>query len=197
MASFIQNPVQRYSEAQMLAFTRPTAPTLYYFYNTDKNGDLYSMDSTGAFSFLAAADDGDCCSCEMTAKWLCALGEAFNNGLMTPSQYQSAISTGIKITSTNTGGGNCSMTVTTAKVPPIHIVVSGATTMSHTASTQLGVSGTPIGADLSVVWVSMNTDRATVDQAGLVTGVTSGSVVIRAYSVYDSTIYGEITITLS
>ena len=52
------------------------------------------------------------------------------------------------------------------------------------------------GANESVTWSSSNESRATVDANGLVTGVSSGLVIITATSVFDNTEIGTSTINV-
>lgn len=48
-----------------------------------------------------------------------------------------------------------------------------------------------------VTWSSLNTDIATVDDSGKVTGVKAGTATIRATSVLDTTKYGDFKVTVS
>jgi uncharacterized protein YjdB len=57
-----------------------------------------------------------------------------------------------------------------------------------------GVVGSP---DTSVTWTSSDDSVATVDAAGLVTGVAEGTATITATSVFDTSVSGSATVTVS
>ncbi|MBQ7654801.1 MAG: Ig-like domain-containing protein, partial [Clostridia bacterium] len=63
---------------------------------------------------------------------------------------------------------------------------------------QLTAVITPANAsNPAVTWTSSDTSIATVSNAGLVTGVTTGSVTITATSVDDNTVYDTVTVTIA
>lgn len=189
---FNQPPYPSLTEAQMSA-QLPTAGNYKFFYNLDHDGDLYLADSSGNFTFVVDADaDEDCCACAIAEQWLCAINRALNTGLMTPAQYQAAIVAGINIVATKNGAGNCTLTVGAkiSRFPPTTVSISGPSTVGIGAQIQLGASSSPAGSDPSVLWVSSDPTKATVDQTGKVTGVELADVVaIRTYSVYDSSVF--------
>jgi len=196
---FVQNPIPTYSEASMLAML-PSVGNLYFFYNSDKNNDLYSVDSLGTFTFVKSADaeDDDCCGCELSSQWLCALNEALNRGAMTADKYNTAIASGFYVNSTNDHAGNCTLYIGTNFPRLMAIAIAPRpTTLAIAAHVQLAIVATPTGANPNVIWVSSNTDRATVSTSGYVTGTGAGSVTITAYSVTDGSISDSITITVS
>jgi uncharacterized protein YjdB len=196
--AFVQNPIPTYSEAQM-ATMLPAAGGLNFFYNSDHGNKLYSVDSAGTFNFASDnSDDNDCCTCELTERWLCGLNDALNDGLITPGQYQAAIALGFTVTSTSDGNGGCYIKTSTAVVRPITVIVSPSTgSVASGTQLQLGSSVTPAGAYPNVFWLSSNTDKATVDQTGYVTTLDTGNVTITAYSLLDSSISGECVVTIT
>lgn len=85
--------------------------------------------------------------------------------------------------------GISSVTVSTANGVPATI---------SSGTLQLGAAVNPSSASQAVTWtVSSGSSVATVDNTGLVTAVSDGSAVIRATSVADSSVYGELTITVT
>lgn len=80
--------------------------------------------------------------------------------------------------------------VITANSVPASILVTGGTL-------QLNATVNPENANQEVVWsVTSGTDYASVNQNGLVSGVSNGTAVIRATSVEDETKFDEITVTI-
>jgi len=80
------------------------------------------------------------------------------------------------------------------------------TTQNNVAATITAVNGTlqleatitPTTANQAVTWsVQSGNTSATVDNAGLVTGLTNGTAIIRATSVDDTTKFGELTVTVN
>lgn len=195
---FTQQPIPTFSEAQMLA-QLPTSGNFYFFYNSDKDGDLYMVDSTGTFTFVADADaDGDCCTCALTMAWLCALNKALLYGQMTALQYSQAISLGINITQTTTSPGNCTIKVSAPFIKVTSVVVtSSSSSMPHTGTMQMAAAVLPAGSYPGVFWATSDAAKATIDQSGLLTGVAAGAVVVSAYSTVDSSIVGTKDITVT
>jgi len=80
------------------------------------------------------------------------------------------------------------------------------TTQNNVAATITAANGTlqlqaaiaPTTANQAVTWsLQSGSTSATVDNAGLVTGLTNGIAVIRATSVADTTKFGELTVTVN
>ncbi len=77
--------------------------------------------------------------------------------------------------------------------PVTSVSVTPATvTVAEDETVQLSAVTTPTGG--SVVWQSINTDVATVDQAGLVTGILEGTTTVRAIS---GGVVGTATVTVT
>lgn len=73
-----------------------------------------------------------------------------------------------------------------------------ATITAANGTLQLQAAITPTTANQTVTWsVQSGSTSATVDNTGLVTGLTNGTAVIRATSVADTTKFGELTITVN
>lgn len=193
---FVQNPIPTYSEAQMLTMLPPSGG-LYFFYDSDKDNNLYSADSSGTFTFVSSDEDDDCCTCELSSQWMCALNEALNRGVMTADQYNTAIAAGFYANSSNDHNGNCILYIGTNFPRLMSIAIAPRpTTLAVAAHVQLAIVATPTGANPNVIWVSSNPAHATVSTSGYVTGVGAGSVTITAYSVTDGTISDSITLTV-
>jgi uncharacterized protein YjdB len=176
----------------------PSAGNLYFFYNSDKNNNLYSVDNNGVFTLMCVIDTDDCCGCDLTSAWLCGLNDALNNGLITGAQYEAALALGFQVNSTNTGSGNCTtFTSTTRQVPTSVVVVPSTGTVAHGLTFQVAASVSPAGAYPGVFWVSSDITKATVDQTGLVTTTAAGSVNIIAYSLLNSAISAECVLTIT
>ncbi|WP_221179026.1 Ig-like domain-containing protein, partial [Pseudomonas chlororaphis] len=73
--------------------------------------------------------------------------------------------------------------------PPASIAVA--------ATRQMAATVAPAGASQAVTWSSGTPGVATVNSAGLVTGVSAGTSVITATSVADGTKAGTATITIT
>lgn len=87
---------------------------------------------------------------------------------------------------------------------PVNTVV--VTTQNNVAATITAANGTlqlqaaisPTTASQAVTWsVQSGSTSATIDNTGLVTGLTNGTAVIRATSVADTTKFGELTVTVN
>ena len=73
-----------------------------------------------------------------------------------------------------------------------------ATITTANGTLQLEAAITPTTANQAVTWsVQSGNTSATVDNTGLVTGLTNGTAVIRATSVADITKFGELTVTIN
>lgn len=183
------------SESTMLA-NLPTVGHLYYFFNSNKGGNVYSIDSDGNIVFVASKDD-DCCTCKLAAEWLCGLNEALATGAMTAAEYQTAIDNGFNVQSVNDGSGNCSIVVGVSLPPATSVSISDTSaSVAALATKQLTAHVNPLGADQRILWVSTGILYATVDQTGLVTGVATGSATIYAYSIADPSKFNTCSITV-
>lgn len=86
--------------------------------------------------------------------------------------------------------------VSTVAVNTVNGIPANISTAAGTL--QLTAAISPSSANQNVTWsVSSGSSVATVDNTGLVTAVSDGSAVIRATSVADPLIYGELTITVT
>jgi len=88
----------------------------------------------------------------------------------------------------------------------VNVSTVAVTTQNNVAATiatangtlQLEAAITPTTASQAVTWsVQSGNTSVTVDSAGLVTGLTNGTAVIRATSVADATKFGELTVTVN
>ena len=98
----------------------------------------------------------------------------------------------------NTKSGTCTVTVT-APAAPIEvesISIKSATTISIGSSETLSVTYTPTDAntDKAITWTSDNTNIATVDNTGKVTGVAAGTATITATSEKGKTAICTVTV---
>jgi hypothetical protein len=185
------------SQAAMLA-NLPAAGQLNYFFNTDKGGNIWSVDSTGKFSFVAAVDD-DCCTCKITDAWLCGLNEGLLSGNLTAAEYQTLLQSGLTINSTNTGGGNCTIAVGLSNAPVVSVTMNGKiTTMAARTNYQLTDTVSPSNAPQGVFWISSAPTIIAVDQTGKLfsNGTTSQMATITVYSIADPTKFDTTTITI-
>lgn len=183
------------SEAVMLA-NLPPAGQLFYFFNSDRGGNIYSIDSNGNIVFVANIKKDDCACC-LSKSWLESLNEALNNGTITLPQYSASLAAGLNINSIDNGNGNYTFSIGSILLAPTAIaIVPSSGTVSVSATLQLSINPTPSSAYSGVVWVSSIPAHATVDQTGLVTGVATGTTVISAYSKLNGAITNSITITV-
>lgn len=80
---------------------------------------------------------------------------------------------------------------------PTMISISGTRYIDVLETTQLSATVSPNGADQSVTWTSANPEIATVDENGLVTGVSEGQVKIYATSTVDESIKRYLLVTVA
>jgi hypothetical protein len=195
--AFVQNPIPTYSEAQMLIML-PPAGGLYFFYNSDKENNLYSVDNNGVFVFVSDKDD-DNCNCCLAEKWLKGLTDALESGSITGEEYNAAIAQGFVASTTDDGAGNSSVSIKTIYDAVTGVNIEEATKSIVGASTgQLHGHALPASADQRLLWISANPSVASVDQTGLVTTYASyTTVVITAYSVADPTKHDSCTVTVT
>lgn len=186
MATFVQNPVPTYSQATMLTFTAPASGVLFFFYNTDHNGDLYSMDTAQNFYFVATNSTSEC-ACEIVENWECALSTALKNGFMTPTQYQEAITKGISVRDVNgtiSVGPNFADVISLTVSPTIQAFL---VPYPGSDEVQLVYTLLPTNADQRVVWTTTDASVCTVTQQGVIRAIASGTATITVISVADPT----------
>jgi uncharacterized repeat protein (TIGR02543 family) len=86
----------------------------------------------------------------------------------------------------------------TSEVLPTSVTISGDTEVVETETIELVATVLPVNALQTVTWTSLDPSIATVDEnTGLVTGVSEGTVIIKATSSVDSNLYDEYEITVS
>lgn len=76
-------------------------------------------------------------------------------------------------------------------------VYVGSSNLAVGAKDQCAAIVSPTTAPSAVVWTVDDQAIATVDQNGIVTGVSAGDVVVKATSKYDNTKFGSVTITVA
>lgn len=190
--SLINVSVPTASEATM-ASNLPAAGYKNLFYNTDDNEELYSIDSNGV---IAEADDAECCACEIAKKWMSGLTCSLEQGLISATDYQSAMAQGLNVVATEVNG-TCTVTISAFGLPPTSVIISDSTaTVAVLATKQLTANVVPGGADQRILWASGGLLYATVDQTGLVTGVATGTAIIYAYSIANPAKFAICTITV-
>ncbi|MBO2578131.1 Ig-like domain-containing protein [Shewanella algae] len=80
---------------------------------------------------------------------------------------------------------------------PTALAVSGGSAVGAGATLQLSVAATPANGNTSVTWTSSDEAVATVDSAGLVTGVSAGTATITATSSVTKTVSDSVEVTVS
>ena len=107
----------------------------------------------------------------------------------------------VTVTSTSNPDATDTVTVTVLeadRVPVTSIVVSQQNENETGAERQLTATVLPIEAtDTSVLWTSSDPTVASIDENGLLTGLTGGSVTVTATSVSDPDISGELIVEIS
>lgn len=194
------------SEATMLS-NIPTAGNVTLFINTDKNNVLYYISSDGVFHKYSDGDVSsleECCSCEIAKKIMDSVACALRDGLITPEQLTAFVETGINVTTTEqtnaeTGVKTCSVDVGPRQIGVLSLEINEpAPTLAADETYQLTLTFNPSNAsNKGVVWVSSNPTVATVDQNGLVTGLTAGTATVYAYSTSNSNANDSLLITVS
>lgn len=173
----------------------PSSGDITYFFNTDRGGNLYSIDSAGNIVFIASKTD--CCTCCLSELWLKGINNALATGGMTADQYNDAIAQGFSAVSTNDGAGNCSINTGVNFLAVTSVVVVEATSnVDVGGNVQLHGSVLPIGSDPRLLWTTSDATKATVSQTGVVTGHVLGTCTITAYSVADPTKFDTCAVTV-
>ena len=108
----------------------------------------------------------------------------------------------VTITATSVADGTKSGSITLTVVVPVSgiTVTSAGGVSSITTGSTLQLTATVAPADASnkaYTWTSGNASIASVDASGIVTGVSAGTITIRATSVADSSKYGSFSITIT
>ena len=82
-------------------------------------------------------------------------------------------------------------------INPTEVTIEGAASVQEGKTTTLTATVEPVGAPQDVVWTSDNDKVATVNENGVVTGVSEGTALITATAVDHETVFGthEITVT--
>lgn len=113
---------------------------------------------------------------------------------------------GLAVTVEGHGGRDTGIPIRCIYQATIPVNTVAVTTQNNVAATitaangtlQLQAAITPTSANQTVTWsVQSGSTSATVDNTGLVTGLTNGTAVIRATSVADTTKFGELTVTIN
>lgn len=82
-------------------------------------------------------------------------------------------------------------------VEPTTLTITGTATVMSGLTTDLDITYYPTTATQNVIWVSSNTGVATVNQYGVVTGVSEGTATISAYSYINNSVYDTQTVTVT
>ncbi len=90
---------------------------------------------------------------------------------------------------------HCVVTIVDSRMPSA-VIVSGATTLEPTETTTLTAKVEPDKTSQEVIWESLDTRIATVDQDGVVTAKREGTLYIRAYSKGNKAVRGQIRLTV-
>lgn len=194
--------------------TMPNAPAgeVTLFIDTENNNILSYIDQNGIIKIYNGGNPSEleeCCSCEIAKKWMGAITCALKNGTLSATEYGTLTNAGLSVTSTetinpDTGAKTCTVEIGPKAVNPI-AVTSIVVTVAPPGG-ELVVSGTsqmaaailPVNAtNQNLIWVSGNPARATVNASGLVTGISTGTVIIYAYSQSNPTVFGSITLTVN
>ena len=83
-----------------------------------------------------------------------------------------------------------SITLNVKVVTPTSITISGPNTVKEFKSIQLNATILPNNAVKNVEWVSVDPNIATVDENGVVTGISKGVTLIKAISTVDPNVFG-------
>lgn len=195
------------SEAAML-LALPSAGLVKMFINTDKNNILYYVNSDGEFFVYNANDPSaleECCSCIIAKQWMDRITCALNSGMITATEFGTFINSGLTVVSTETidsvtGAKTCRVDIgPKTNVAVESVTISGEAERALVVGDTLQLSATvlPSTAPQGVIWISSNTAKAVVSQSGLVIALSTGNVVIYAYSASDGTKFDIVTLTIS
>lgn len=194
----------------------PNAPAgeVTLFIDTENNNILSYITEDGTvriYNYGAAgqADLEECCSCIIAKRWMDSVTCALNSGTLNATEFGTIINAGLAVTSTETvdptsGAKTCTVNVGPKQPNPVAVTEIDVTTASGPATVSIGLTNqlvatvVPSGAtNQNVIWISGNPAKATVNASGLVTGVSSGTVTIYAYSQSNPSVFGSITLTVS
>lgn len=90
---------------------------------------------------------------------------------------------------------HCVVTIVDSRMPSA-VVVSGETTLEPTQTIALTARVEPEKTSQEVIWESLDTRIATIDQDGVVTAKREGTVYIRAYAKSNKAVRGQIRLTV-
>ena len=184
------------------SISTPPAGYRTLFINTDKNNVLYYKLPDGTFEPFTGDSDGSID--EIALAWTKALTCALDSGIITATEFNTAINQGItvnKTTSTDATTGTTSSTVTVGarNILLVSITLDSATfTGAVGATRQIVTTFDPTNvSDKGLTYVSSNLTKATVSATGLITNVASGSAIISVIPNADPSKAKIVTVTVS
>ena len=183
----------------------PPAGQVTLFLNTLNNNILSYKDENGDV-FIYSAGNGDevmdCCACDIAKDLIGKIGCSLKDGIIDAAAFQAIVNAGISVVgnSPNDGNGNktCNISISASNVP-----VTGVSVVP-TVINPLAVLGqavavatiTPANAsNQTKIWSSDNVAVATVDQNGVITGVSAGLAIITVTTA-DGLFTATVTVTV-
>ena len=184
------------------SISTPSAGYRTLFINTDKNNVLYYKLPDGTFEPFTGDSDGSID--EIALAWTKALTCALDNGIITATEFNTAMNQGItvnKTTSTDADTGTTSSTVTVGArtIPLVSITIDVATFTGAAAATHQIVSTfNPTNTtNTGLTYVSSDATKATVSATGLITNVATGTAIISVIPNADPSKAKIVTVTVS
>jgi hypothetical protein len=177
------------------------------FVDTSNQNILSIKYADGTVKVYSSENLEECCSCEIAKKYMSDIACALKTGMLKPSDFTNLVNVGLSVTATEKidaqGNKICTVDVGPKKVivPPTSIVIVAPPPNNPNLPNRVPVpfyaEFTPANTtNKSVVWTSSNPNIATINQNGLLTPTEVGTLTIYAYSVDDSTVFGQRTITI-
>lgn len=185
-------------------FPTPATGTVGYFFNIDDQGRLYYMTDARLY-YPASQGMSDLVAGYVAETWIKNASCAMASGMITVSEYNSIINSGILVTSSSTddGAGNRTSTLSvSSKTSIISVDITGDALVDGIPAGdtgQLTGSVLPASAPQGLIWSSSDTAILTVTQTGLVTAVGSAAetATITAFSLVNPLIYKTVSIVIA
>lgn len=153
---------------------------------------------------LFSEGDAECCACLISKEYIDGITCALKSGILPPSNFQSLISMGFTVTSTEStdvdGNKTCTVTMGSTPVPLTNFTVDDQTVDLTTGAPthQIVPTFTPTNAsNKGVDYVSSDPTKATVSANGLLTRVANGTTNVSVIPQGDPSLTKLIVVTVA
>lgn len=181
-------------------FPTPATGTVGYFFNIDDQGRLYYMTDARLY-YPASQGMSDLVAGYVAETWIKNASCAMASGMITVSEYNSIINSGILVTSSSTddGAGNRTSTLSVSSKTNIESISAEDTlVIDENTSLQIVSSVVPASSPQGRIYVSSDPSLVSVNGTGLMTaiGAAGNSCNITIFSMVNPLIYKNIVVTV-